>query len=317
MNDTIVEPFENKKLILHRVKFVILLVLQIPLIVISLLIFAFFIKHRVHLHSPQNQALLFLLIVNFLLVSVDLPMPIHFYYDGYVSPATASYCTWWTFFEYNLNLSSELLMAVISIQRHILVFHAYILQIRLKRFLLYYLPLLLAFIYSIIFYMIVIVFYPCDGTQWDFTSNLCGYANCYLEYDKVLGTFDWGVNNGLPIVIIILANIALVVRVIKQKRRRQQHPNSRKNQRRMTLQLLRISSLYLISWLPSLIIGVGQQLISPNFLAELQSDYALDLIYLVCLFLPWVSLRLLPECTKWIRKQMHCGRTPRNIVRPK
>jgi hypothetical protein len=150
-----------------------------------------------------------------------------------------------------------------------------------------------------------------------FTSNLCGYANCYLEYDKVLGTFDWGVNNGLPIVIIILANIALVVRVIKQKRRRQQHPNSRKNQRRMTLQLLRISSLYLISWLPSLIIGVGQQLISPNFLAELQSDYALDLIYLVCLFLPWVSLRLLPECTKWIRKQMHCGRTPRNIVRPK
>jgi hypothetical protein len=49
----------------------------------------------------------------------------------------------------------------------------------------------------------------------------------------------------------------------------------------MTLQLLRISSPYLIAWLPSLIIGLGQKIISPIFFAQLQSDYALDLIYLM------------------------------------
>jgi hypothetical protein len=164
--------------------------------------------------------------------------------------------------------------------------------------------------------MIVVVFYPCDGTQWDLKSNLCGYANCYLVYNKILATFDWGVNNGLPIVVIILANIALVVRVVKQKRRRHQQHVSRRKQRRMTLQLLMISSLYLIAWLPSLVIRLGQQIISPNFLAQFQLDYALDLIYLVCLLLPWICLRLLPEFTKWIWKHLHCQKIPLNAVRP-
>jgi hypothetical protein len=59
MNITIEEPFENDKLVLHRAKFVILLVLQIPSIIISLLIFVFFLTHRAPLNVPQNQALLF------------------------------------------------------------------------------------------------------------------------------------------------------------------------------------------------------------------------------------------------------------------
>jgi hypothetical protein len=315
MNVTDIEIFENDKLVLHRTKFFILLILQIPSIIISLIIFVFFITHRNYLNTPQNQAILFLLSINFLLVSADLPMPIHFYYLGYVNPATAAYCTWWTFFEYTLNLSSELVMAVISVQRHIVIFQGHLLRIRSKRFLLHYFPLLFCLIYPFIFYMIVIVLYPCDGTQWDFTSNLCGNADCYLLYNQILATFGWGFNNGLPIIIIILANIALIVRVVKQKHRRQQQI-SKWQQRRMTLQLICISSLYLIAWLPSLVIGVGQQLISPSFLAQVQSDYTFDLIYLVCLLLPWICLRLLPEFTKWIRKQLHCREIARNAVRP-
>jgi len=315
MNVTDKEIFENDKSVLYRIKFFILIILQIPSIIISLLIFVFFITHRTCLNNPQNQAILFLLIINFLLVSVDLPMPIKFYYFGYVIPATAKYCTWWTFFEYTLSLSSELVMAAISVQRHIVIFQGHLLRIRSNRFLLHYFPLVFCLIYPIIFYMIVIVLYPCDGTQWDFSSNLCGYANCYFVYNKILATFDLGVNHGLSIVVIILANIALVVRVVKQKRRRQQQI-SRRQQRRLTLQLLSISSLYLIAWLPNLVIGIGQQLISRSFLAQVELDYALDLIYLVCLFLPWICLQLLPEFTKWIRKKLHCKDIARNAVRP-
>lgn len=97
-----VEVFENGKMVLHRIKFAILIVLQIPSILISLLIFLFFLTHRTSLHCLQNQALLLLLSINFLLVTVDLPMPIHFYHLGYVSPPKAIYCTWWTFLEYSL-----------------------------------------------------------------------------------------------------------------------------------------------------------------------------------------------------------------------
>jgi hypothetical protein len=80
----------------------------------------------------------------------------------------------------------------------------------------------------------------------------------------------------------------------------------------MTLQLRLISSLYMFAWLPNLIIEVGQQVISPSFLATFQLDYALDLIYLVCLLLPWICLRLLPEFTKWIWKQVCCREIARN-----
>ncbi|CAF3922992.1 unnamed protein product [Rotaria sp. Silwood2] len=120
-------------------------------------------------------------------------------------------------------------------------------------------------------YHIPLAFCPCDGTQWDFTSNLCGYANCYLVYNKVLSTIDWLANNGSPIVVIIIANVSLVIRIIKHKRR-QQKSIPWKKQRRMTLQLLSISSLYLVAMLPSLTIEVTQQLNSPRFLVNFQAD---------------------------------------------
>jgi len=316
MNTSEMVPLEKEdKIVLHRVKFVILLASQIPSIVITLVIFVFLLTHRSQMNIHQNQALLLLLIVNFVALSADLPMPIHFYRTGFVSPATAGYCTWWTFFEYSLNLISELLMAVISIQRHIFVFQPRLLDYRLKRYILHYLPLLSCVIYPLIFYLIIIVFYPCDGTQWVYSSNLCGYANCYLVYNKLLSSFAWAINNGLPTVIIFLANALLVIRVVQQKRRRQQLISWRK-QRRMTLQLLAISSLYMIAWIPSLIVGVGQRVISPTFLAQIQLDYLLDLIYIVCLYLPWVCYGSFPECNKWISKKLRPRHVIRNTVVP-
>jgi hypothetical protein len=256
-----------------------------------------------------------LLMVNFIQVTFDLPMVIHFYRLGRVSPATAGYCTWWTFLEYTLNGSGEMLMATISIQRHILIFQPHTLNSRLRRFLLHHLPLLFCIIYPIVLYLILVVFYPCDGIQWDFQLNVCGLANCYLVYSKVLGTFDWAVDNGLPIVIIIIANAALVIRVVRQKRRRHQLVSWR-NQRRMTLQLLSVSCLYFIAWFPNLVIGIVQQLFSPTFLVDIQFDYIFDLTYLICLVLPWICLRLFPEFTKWISEFLPHRDAALNIIRP-
>jgi len=315
MNRTEFKFNENKPRILYQIKFILLITFQIPSIIISLLIFVFFWTHRTYLRSLHCQSLLFLLSVNFLLLTINLPMPIHFYKFGYVSPATASFCTWWTFIEYSLNLTSELLMVVISIQRHILVFHGHTCNNCRKRFLFYYIPLSLCLIYPIILYLIVIVFYPCDGQQWNYQSNLCGYANCYLVYNKILAGFDWGVNNGLPIVIILLCNITIVL-CVKKRRHLRQSNLSRRQQRRMILQLFYVSCLYLIAWLPSLIIGLGQQTISSDFLADFQTDYALDLIYMICLFLSWICLGLLPECTKWLKKKLTFQRRSFNIIRP-
>ena len=111
-------------------KFIILLTLLTPLIIIYVFIFIYFIKRRFFLKMLQNQALLVLILVNFLQASCDLPMGIHFHYFGRVKPSAPAYRTWWTFFQYTLSVSNEFLMATISIQRHILIFNSHLLQIR-------------------------------------------------------------------------------------------------------------------------------------------------------------------------------------------
>ena len=270
MNNT--DIFNDKRQILYRVKLSILLTLQIPAIFLSLVIFYFFLKNPAILRTPQNCALFILLTVNFIQLSVVLPFSIHFYALGYVSPATSAYCTSWTFLAYTVYVTGEYLMATISVQRHMLVFHSHALRIRWMRILFHHSPLILFLIYPAIFNIFVVLVYPCDGTQWDYTSTVCGFANCYLVYDKVLGTFDWSFNNGLPMLINALANALLVIRVIRQKRQ-QQRPVTWKQQRRMTVQLFCISSLYIIGWGPSLIVGLIQILVDPTFLAEIQAAY--------------------------------------------
>lgn len=83
----------------------------------------------------------------------------------------------------------------------------------------------------------------------------------------------------------LLSLIWLILRVINQKRRRQQIVSWRK-QRRMTLQSLGMSSLYLFGWLPTLILVLMQQLGPPTLSADIQTDYAFDLIYFIYLLLP-------------------------------
>ncbi|CAF1153568.1 unnamed protein product [Adineta steineri] len=310
------DTFKEEKIVLHRVKFGILLILEIPSIILSLLFLIFFLTHRTVLRVRQNQGLILLLFVNFIQVTFDLPMVVHFNRLGHVSPATPAYCTWWTFIEYTLDGISEMLMATISIQRHIFIFRAHMFNNRLYRYLLHHAPLLVCIVYPITFYLTVIVFSSCDGTQWDYTSNVCGLANCYMVYNPPLATYDWGVDNGLPIVVITIANVALLVRVIRQKLRRQ-GTVSWKKQRRMTVQLLSISLLYFIAWFPNIVIGLIQQLLIPTFLIGIQFDYIFDLLYLICLLLPWICLGLFPEFTRWIRKLLFHRNAVHNIVRPR
>ena len=313
MENSSAQTFTDAHYLLHRVKFSVLLAFQIPAYALNLLIFIFFVRNRRALRAPQNPALLILLIVNFIQLSVTLPLDVRFYFLGYVSPSTPSFCTFWTFTEFTLNEVSEYLMATISVQRHMLIFNGHLLRIRWMRIILHHVPLVFCLIYPAIFYLFAILLYPCDGTQYDYSSNICGLATCYLVFDKILGTLDWSVNNGLPMVIDVSANVLLIVRVIRQKRRQNQ-PLSWKKQRRMTVQLFCLSSLYLMAWSPCFVVSLVQILGYPTFLAQIQTDYFLDLIYLVNLFLPWVCLGLIPELLTWIKALCHCRQQTNQVT---
>ena len=306
------ETFNHKRSILHRVKFSILLTLGIPAVLLSLLICYFFFKNRTVFQTPQNHALFILLVVNFIQLSIVLPFSIHFYAVGSVTPATPIHCTAWTFLAFTLSAISQFLIATISVQRHMLVFNSRILRIRWKLIVFHHFPLIFCLIYPTIFYVFAILVYPCDGNQWDYRNSVCGSACCYLLYNKVLGTFDGIFNNGMPILVNAVANALLVIRVIKQKRQRGQRLNW-KQQRRMTVQLFCISSLYLVCWTPTLIVILVQILGHPTFMAEILTTYFLELISLISLLLPWLCVCLVPELLRWIKVKCRLG-APRNVV---
>ncbi len=109
---------------------------------------------------------------------------------------------------------------------------------------------------------------------------------------------------GLPVVVILLANAILIIRVVWQKHRRQQ-PISWLKQRRVPLQLLNISCLYIIAWLPNTIIVVMQQTNESSSVGEFQPNYIFDLIYLVCLLIPWICIKMLLEFKNWMLKRVY------------
>ncbi|UJR11053.1 hypothetical protein I4U23_015237 [Adineta vaga] len=300
---------------LYHTKFLLLITFYAPAMILSFLIFTFFITNRAELINFQNHSLFILFIINFLQLSTNMPMSIHFYYFHSVHPATVEYCTWWTFTLFSFSVISEFLMATISIQRHLFVFRLHLFQHHIKRYIFYYLPLILCITYPLIFYIFSIFFITCDGTQWDFTLPVCGFSNCYFLYDRLLTLFDYIVNNSVPIIVIFLANISLIMRVIRQKRRFNR-PMTWKNHRRLTLQLVCVSSLYLIAWTPLIINTLILNVSPTDLLIKFQMDYISEFPYLICFLFPWMYACLLPEFSKWIRKNMHHRRLVTNTVHP-
>ena len=305
----------DERTIRNHIKFAILLTLDILAIILYLLIFSYFMTHRELLKTPQNRALCILLSVTFLIASCELPMVIHFYYFGRIIIASGTFCTWWIFIGSTLNVSGEFIMTTISIQRHMLIFNSHILRIRKKCFLLHDLPLLLSVACPMLYYVGIIWIYPCGDIELDFSSLYCGWGVCYLVYNKVLSTIDWVITNGIPVVIIMLANILLIVRVVWQKRRRHQ-PISWQKQRRMTLQLLTISCLYIFTWLPNTIMAVIEQITQSSFVGQIHLNYIVDLVYLVCLLMPWICVGLIPGFKKWMLERTYRLLKLHNAVAP-
>ena len=105
------------------IKFCLLLVLEIPAFFLSILIFIYFITHRVDRSKPKNHVWFALLTVNFIQIIITSPMSLSFYYLGQVWPQTNTYCVWWTRLQYATIGISLTLMAWASIERYFLIFY--------------------------------------------------------------------------------------------------------------------------------------------------------------------------------------------------
>jgi hypothetical protein len=235
----------------YPVKFVVLLTLQIPSILVSLVIFIYFAQNRNARVTEHNHSILVLLLINFIQVVTDLPMPMNFFrLNGIVQPATSAYCTWWIWYEFSLNTTNGLLMAWISIERHLLIFHSNFIRniAAWKRRLLHIGPLVFTTLWGPLYYFITVIISPmCVNTRY-FDSLLCGFP-CYLSTNW--GTFDLFFDVISPVLIIFICNLALFIRVVYHNMIViGRVGNNTRRERKMAFQLGIISLVYLVVWMP-------------------------------------------------------------------
>ena len=286
----------------YSLKFAVLISLQIPSILISLLIFVYFGIYRRTRIKDHHYSILLLLTINFFQVVTDLPMPMSFFrLNGIVQPTTSAYCIWWIWYEFSLNTTNGILMAWISIERHLLIFHSNSLQnvAAWKRKLFRTIPLVFCTLWGPLYYMVAVIISPMCVPEFNFSSLLCGLP-CYLFTNW--GTFDLFFDVISPVLIIFLCNLALFLRVVYQNMVvvGRVGNNNWKRQRKLAFQLGLISFIYLIVWIPISLIQLGRIYIDPTFLLDYLDTFNF-LIYIVPLILPMICLLSMPEILKQLK----------------
>ena len=180
-----------------------------------------------------------------------------------------------------------------------------------KDFLSPFLPLVLIAVYLIGFYIGVIILPPCENVYY-FDSLACGSYPCYQDVPW-LNTWDYVCNGVLCNILEAIFSISLLLRTIWRKFYSQRRFHW-KRYRKMTIQLLSISTLSLCINLPQSLIILIQNL-HPDL-----SDFGVSvepyLFYLtgyIILLLPFVCLGCLPEL--W-PKMIFFSKRHRRIIGP-
>lgn len=228
------------------IRFWILLIFEIPSLFCCLILLYYLCVDRTLRQSINNHVLIALLFITLTSQTVDVCNYLTFLRLGYVWPQTSTNCyIWWIVSTASYN-AIGILMAWASIERHILIFHHQLFSTQKNRILFHYIPLITIVVYPWIFYTVCVFFPPCENII-DYTELWC-YGPCFSDI-KPLMLFDIFFNAVLPSFLIIISSILLFVRVIRRKQRLRQQVQWHKY-RRMIIQLVSCSSLFLLFNLP-------------------------------------------------------------------
>jgi hypothetical protein len=141
----------------NRIKFWVLLSLQFLSIPCFLYVFYQFVTKKQHRQTIHHHVVFLLLIISFLFVTIALSLTLAYMYTSEVYPANATFCSFWNWFHYSVNIINLFLMGFASMERNWLIFHPKFVNNKLKRFLLHYCPLAFCVIYPPSFYAGVIL----------------------------------------------------------------------------------------------------------------------------------------------------------------
>ena len=279
----------------RMITMVLLITFAVPsLICFSLVFYHFFRLRKTLLFDRINHhVILCILISDFLLIATELPFSLRFLSSGYVS--TTKVCLFWIFWDYILEATSLFLTMYASVERYLLVFHK---QLIMKhKILFHYIPLGFFCFYTFGLYTYLVLLFPCEGNyRYDLAAFVCGGA-CYLNA-FVENIYDTIVDVMLPCFILLIFNLLVIGRVVLRRQRVSplaSVSNTLRKNRRMILQLLAISLMALTTWMPWVIIILGQYWYGPSFAERFISIIVHYLPYFTSFASPFLALIGLPE----------------------
>lgn len=297
MNGSNIESAISSEPVVYRyVKLYLFVSLEVPSVMISIYILYQFCRHHQYRWRLNNHSIIGLIIISLIETTSELPIALHYLRLGNVQPMKSSFCLFWIWYNFSLQTTNLILMTWTSIERHILIFHSNWVQTSIGKWKWHYLPLILCVTYIPMFYLSCIILYQCEN-HFDYSSLLCGPI-CFNDV-KWLSTFDWATNILIPSLMIPLGSISLLIRVLIQAKKMRRTIDWR-SQRKMTIQIMFISLLYLIFWSPLAIVSLIRIYFIPNLIDEITFYYLYYSPYLVQLLMPFVCIACLPEM--WPKK---------------
>lgn len=250
------------------------------------------LRNALHNHVP--------IVILFLAVTyelIDIPLHLQFLSTGIVSPSIPATCLIWWLTDWGSYYAIAVLLIFGSIERHILIFHSHLVATKRKRLIFHYIPLLVITLSITMFYCVAILAPICEST-FDYTADICGVHACYGTI-PVFAAIEQMVFSAASSCLITVFNMALLIRVIRQKYRIHRCVRWPK-QRKLALQMIALSLLYLIFSLPLTIVYIVRLYDLPDWADEVEPAlYFLG--YYAVLLLPYVCLGNLPDLSKKLK----------------
>ena len=267
--------------------------------ILSLLCSFFVLFHllfnRALRQALNNHIIIILIFIGLIYELTSVPLMLYWFRFSDIWRLTLNLCHFLTFIDYFCYTTQLVGFAWAAIERHILIFHNHWVSTKKTRFYVHYLPLIALMLYCTTYYFVFIVFPFCE--EFILPSPFNGVPISCVLFDPTFYRYDSISHQFIPTFLIISLSLGLFLRVIWQKSRLNRSIEWRK-QRKMTIQLLSISIVYLVFMGPRtafqfwIFIGLGT-----NDVMVLFYHSAFFANYTTFLF-PYVCCGSMPEAWK-------------------
>lgn len=238
--------------------------LDIPSVICILLLLYYFV-HLPELRQQHysHQMVIYLLISAFLTNIIDVPLVMSYLHKHYFIISMShpdSFCVFWVIYQYAICSVNLWLMALLSFERYLAIFFkAVVMGNKIRRFFVYYVSAAGIVLFIFFWYIYLVALYPCVQTQFDYTQIACDLSCYQIDGSALLLNLDWVIAILLPIFLTLFFTLILILHVLYQRYKISHHLNQQntwKRTRKMFLQLLPITFVFLLANMPLVIVGL-------------------------------------------------------------